>query len=672
MEDALFYSNDTDAHLVFLPHEQEGFEFNEATVALYNIDDESLVERPAVIETFEGRKSVVLKMTEDLLAHWGRWQAQVVFKQGDKINTSVVVKFDTLRYMLDQRPPTLRDVIKVDELYSQLVTVMDEIAGKDVISAPEIILARGGENTLGERLDKEHNEITTQLAQNVQQIDRIARDAISALDFDVVPNVEIDQSDKLQQAIDYCIQNQKVLYLPSGRILIKKPLRINNSIEIHGHNQSTYGNLSSRIMFDNEGQDVNVFTIEKDDGRTVPSVKFNHFYIGRVRNFNDDNYGSENLFAYGQKCTGIYAHVDESTFNDIVLLGFKNGIVFDSSQITEVVQSDLLMNQTQFKFINSFGAINIQNNNICYGQTTVEFDAGGYTFNYFGNHAESSRNHFIIKIGEHSNTNNSIENIKIQASNFTQHNADTESFMKVISKGSRYCYLRNVTIDSVRDHMYGGNPIVTQFENTQAEVLVNVRGSSFLCDKEISGGDQRGNIKWESDYYKINGSKWTDESHLSKNVSGINTYANTSMAKINGGIDLKGYDYTNYPIASAGRIFYNKTRNTLSFFNSDGKQLHVPISFQQTNGQPPTESGLTNGTFAINMTASKGNIFGWSYNKTANEWRAMGQVGHRESGVSPVGNYTPQFLGEEYFDTSAKTWYKAVGTTNQDWKAMTF
>lgn len=164
VNDALFYSNDTDAHLVFLPHEQEEFEFNEATVALYNIDDESLVERPATIETFEGRKSVVLKMTEDLLVHWGRWQAQVVFKQGDKINTSVVVKFDTLRYMLDQRPPTLRDVIKVDELYSQLVTVMDEIAGKDVISAPEIILARGGFDTLGERLD----DTTAQLAQTKQ------------------------------------------------------------------------------------------------------------------------------------------------------------------------------------------------------------------------------------------------------------------------------------------------------------------------------------------------------------------------------------------------------------------------------------------------------------------------------------------------------------------------
>ena len=182
VNDALFYSNDTDAHLVFLPHEQESFEFNEATVALYNTDDESLVERPAVIETFEGRKSVVLKMTEDLLAHWGRWQAQVVFKQGDKINTSVVVKFDTLRYMLDQRPPTLRDVIKVDELYSQLVTVMDEIAGKDVISAPEIILARGGENTLGERLDKEHNVVTAQLAQTDTRVDNLI------LEYDIDPN----------------------------------------------------------------------------------------------------------------------------------------------------------------------------------------------------------------------------------------------------------------------------------------------------------------------------------------------------------------------------------------------------------------------------------------------------------------------------------------------------
>ena len=47
----------------------------------------------------------------------------------------------------------------------QFQSVLDETTGKDVISAPEIILARNGEADLKARLDKEHQEVNAQLAQ---------------------------------------------------------------------------------------------------------------------------------------------------------------------------------------------------------------------------------------------------------------------------------------------------------------------------------------------------------------------------------------------------------------------------------------------------------------------------------------------------------------------------
>lgn len=49
----------------------------------------------------------------------------------------------------------------------QFQSVIDETTGKDVISAPEIILARGGATTLGERLDSEKAEVSAQLAQKL-------------------------------------------------------------------------------------------------------------------------------------------------------------------------------------------------------------------------------------------------------------------------------------------------------------------------------------------------------------------------------------------------------------------------------------------------------------------------------------------------------------------------
>lgn len=52
-----------------------------------------------------------------------------------------------------------------DEVESQFQDVIDNTTGKDIISAPEIIAARDGEANLKARLDKEKNEVNTQLDQ---------------------------------------------------------------------------------------------------------------------------------------------------------------------------------------------------------------------------------------------------------------------------------------------------------------------------------------------------------------------------------------------------------------------------------------------------------------------------------------------------------------------------
>ncbi len=218
MEDALFYSNDTDASLVFIPHE-DTFDFETAKVVMYNRGDESLVERDMEVTTEGGRKVASYEMPDEIISHWGDWTAQPVFISGGEIYSGSIVPFSVFRYLMDNRPPTLRDVIKVDELYSQLVAVMDEIAGKDVISAPEIILARGGFDTLGERL----NDTTNQLSQTEQAfndaVSKVTEDSevILARDGKTTLGARLDEIEMGKGLNVESISSDKTNFLKTGK-----------------------------------------------------------------------------------------------------------------------------------------------------------------------------------------------------------------------------------------------------------------------------------------------------------------------------------------------------------------------------------------------------------------------------------------------------------------------
>lgn len=57
-----------------------------------------------------------------------------------------------------------------DTVETQFQQVVENTTGKDVISAPEIIAARNNEANLKARLDKEHQQVTAQLAQTETEI----------------------------------------------------------------------------------------------------------------------------------------------------------------------------------------------------------------------------------------------------------------------------------------------------------------------------------------------------------------------------------------------------------------------------------------------------------------------------------------------------------------------
>lgn len=73
------------------------------------------------------------------------------------------------RYSISSSMRLMDEVIKdtlgrQDNVENQFQDVLDETTGKDVINGPEIIAARNGEANLKTRIDKDHQEVTAQLA----------------------------------------------------------------------------------------------------------------------------------------------------------------------------------------------------------------------------------------------------------------------------------------------------------------------------------------------------------------------------------------------------------------------------------------------------------------------------------------------------------------------------
>ena len=83
--------------------------------------------------------------------------ADVVTKQAD-----VTSKYNAFDTSVTQAGQTIDDILA---LQPQFQSVLDETTGKDVISGPEVILARNGKSNLKTRLDEDHAQVTTQLAQ---------------------------------------------------------------------------------------------------------------------------------------------------------------------------------------------------------------------------------------------------------------------------------------------------------------------------------------------------------------------------------------------------------------------------------------------------------------------------------------------------------------------------
>ena len=192
-DETKFYTSDTALELNFQLKEVE-YDFDSAEIILLNVDDRSLVTRP-VSKSAEG---FTYEIEDDIVEHYGEWKGQLKFNEGGEIYVSSPVSFRIENDLNNDRPPQLTEVTswkelrkfadkliadlqieqdetlgflenRQDTVESKFDLLQQEMTGKDVISAPEIIAARNGEATLNDRLDKEQQKVTTQLAQTAKK-----------------------------------------------------------------------------------------------------------------------------------------------------------------------------------------------------------------------------------------------------------------------------------------------------------------------------------------------------------------------------------------------------------------------------------------------------------------------------------------------------------------------
>ena len=97
-----FWTSDTEAYLNFKVSSQE-FIIDTAKINLYNKDDGTLVQRDMTKQNNEAQ----YELPQEIIAHFGKWNAQVVFISGAERYTSPMVDFEVKRTLGDGAPEKL-------------------------------------------------------------------------------------------------------------------------------------------------------------------------------------------------------------------------------------------------------------------------------------------------------------------------------------------------------------------------------------------------------------------------------------------------------------------------------------------------------------------------------------------------------------------------------------
>ena len=119
-----FYTTDTEAFLIFRSTDAD-FNPTTATLTLANTSDKSVINE--IVPVID--KVIEWEMPKEVIAHFGNWQAQLVYVQEkdgkDERYTSQVVRFDVQNHLMAGRQPTL---VAIEDWNTFMATARDLLA----------------------------------------------------------------------------------------------------------------------------------------------------------------------------------------------------------------------------------------------------------------------------------------------------------------------------------------------------------------------------------------------------------------------------------------------------------------------------------------------------------------------------------------------------------------
>lgn len=129
-------------------------------------------------------------------------------------------------------------------------------------------------------------------------------------------------------------------------------------------------------------------------------------------------------------------------------------------------------------------------------------------------------------------------------------------------------------------------------------------------------------------------------------------------------------DLTNgFESVNIGSIDGTGSTSQARFANDTGFSL---IQGRWASSAIPTTGTYSVGSVLLNSAPADGEPHGWQVTVagTPGTWDVTSQVGYRSGSGSPSASVTPNFVGEEWLDTTGNQWYKSYGLVNTNWAAI--
>lgn len=187
------------------------------------------------------------------------------------------------------------------------------------------------------------NQVIARAFANLQAGYQATHDAVAKLHvtpqmFGAVGDGKADDTEAIQNAIDYAIDHNTVLHIPSGKFRVTSTLYLKDTINIDGTGQSTQNTSISTILFDVGDENIPLFA-QATGVTQVGRCTFGNVSFIRARTA-ADGYSASNLFAYGKSGICIGINSNETSFHRCTFVGF--GAVVARAGITDFVDCDIV------------------------------------------------------------------------------------------------------------------------------------------------------------------------------------------------------------------------------------------------------------------------------------------------------------------------------------------